>query len=104
MTKTNQAFIGEQCTRNDDGVVLIVSNKLKKWPAKVIMRSFWTQSFNGIRKVCEADPVGGVHRLTGRDMIREQAPGPSVLVPVMVEAEMNMITDLMNQIIVESCI
>ena len=42
MTKTNQAFIGEQCTRNDDGVVLIVSNKLKKWLAKVIMRSFWT--------------------------------------------------------------
>lgn len=40
MTKTNQAFIGEQCTRNDDGVVLIVSNKLKKWLAKVIMRSF----------------------------------------------------------------
>ena len=42
MTKTNQTFIGEQCTRNDDGVVLIVSNKLKKWLAKVIMRSFWT--------------------------------------------------------------
>ena len=21
--------------------------------------------------LCEADPVGGVHRLTGRDMIRE---------------------------------
>lgn len=54
--------------------------------------------------LCEADPVGGVHRLTGRDMIREQAPGPPVLVPVMVEAGMNMITDLMNQIIVESCI
>ena len=51
MIKTNQNIIGEQCIRNYDDDVLTVCDEDKKIVGKVILRSFVTQNFHGIRIV-----------------------------------------------------
>ena len=52
MIKTNQNIIGEQCIRNYDDDVLTVCDEDQKIVGKVILRSFVTQNFHGIRIVC----------------------------------------------------
>ena len=102
MFKTNQDIIGEQCIRNDNGV-LAVSDEDKKYLGKV-MRSFWTQSW-------DKNILSQVDKFSDKDMVRKsiikvkngKAAGLLDLVSEIAagKAGADLITDIVNQIIVE---
>ena len=71
MGKTNQAFIGKLCIRNDD-VVLVVSikdkkNNLEKLSSQCYL--LWTQRK---RSLPQADTVSGIPPLIDKDMSQSQ--------------------------------
>ena len=112
MDKNNQDNLGEECIRVDDGV-LTVSDEDKKITQKSFHeRLLNTQLPQDRNSLSQPDTVSGVPRLIDKDMVREsiskmkkgKAPGQIIIVSEMVkvagQAGGDMITDLVNQIIV----
>ena len=67
MVIVNQNIIGEQCIRNDDGM-LVASDENKKNFEKCIMRSFWAQSVWNKNSSSETDTVSGPHHVINKGM------------------------------------
>ena len=116
MVKTNQDIIGEQCVRNDLGV-LAVSEEDKKVAWKSYYESLLNTEFDWDRNsLSQVDPVSSAPILIDRSMVRKavrkmkngKAAGPSGIVSEMVKAaeedSVDMISDLINQIIREGVV
>lgn len=116
MVKTCEDFIGEQCIRNNDGM-LAVRDEDKKKTQKIYHGKLLNADFIQYRhSLSQVNRFRGVLHLIQKDIvieliskIRNRKPaGLSNLVSEMVkaaeEAEVDMITDLVNQIIREEAI
>ena len=116
MVKTNQDIIDVDCFRSYDGM-LAVSDEDKKIAWKSYHEKLLNTDFVLDRNsLSHTDTVGGVTSLKNKEMVREsilkakngKAAARSGLVSEMVkaagEAEVHMITDLVNQIVLEGFI
>ena len=111
LVKDNRDIIGEQCIRNDDGI-LAVSEEAKK----VAWKSYYENLLNtendwDRNNLSEVEAVASAAVLIEKDMVREaiqkmknrKAAGPSGIAAEMIKASgqfgVDMITDLLNQIV-----
>ena len=116
MVKDNRDIIGEQCIRNDDGV-LAVSEEAKK----VARKSYYENLLNtendwDRNNLSEVEAVASAAVFIEKDMVREaiqkmknrKAAGPSGIAAEMIKASgqfgVDMITDLLNQIVRDSVV
>ena len=115
--KTCQDITGEQCLRNDDSVLVAGDEDMKiawkNYHAK-LLNTYFVWDRNSWSRL--ADTASSIPHLIDMDMVRvsiskmknRKAAGPSTVVSEMIvavgEAGVDMITDLVNQIIVEEVI
>ena len=112
MVKTNQGIIGEQCIRNDDGV-LAVTYEDKKMAWKSYHEKLFNTGFVWDRNILsQVNTVSSVPHFIDNGMIREsnsQMRNRKLVAVLEImkttgEAGVDMTTDLVNQIVVEGVV
>ena len=116
MVKTNQDIVGEQCVKNDEGKLAVTNDDKKQAWQSHYQRLLNTEFEWDRNTLSEEHPVSGPAVRVTKKMVEKavskmkngKAAGPSGIVSEMVKAAgevgIDMITNLVNQIIMEGCI